>query len=53
MTDLRRRVLAAALAVLLAAGLAACRQPDPPGDGGGAGDGARWNEAAWNEDVWN
>lgn len=53
MTDVKRRLLAVVLAVLLAAGLSACRQPQPPGDGGGGDDGARWNEAVWNEDVWN
>ncbi len=53
MTDVKRGLRAVLLAVLLAAGLNACQQPQPPGDGGGEGDGARWNEAVWNEDVWN
>jgi hypothetical protein len=52
MTETKRGLLAVLLAVLLTVGLAACRQPQPPG-GGGEGDGARWNEAVWNEDAWN
>jgi hypothetical protein len=52
-SEVKRGLLAVALAFLLAAVLSACQQPQAPGDGGGERDGARWNEAIWNDDVWN